>query len=325
MEDIYNRHMKVAYCRILLLLVFFLAHMDKLASQDAIFSQFYSTPLYLNPAFAGSGNDYRLVMNYRNQPFPDFGTFSTLNLAFDVQVPDLYGGLGFIVTSDHQGGMLMKNHINAIYAYHLQAGSNLFINFGAQAGYYRKDLRWNNLEFAVPETIPDETWTHAANFATGILVYNNWMYGGLAAHHLTRPRESFYDEFRLPMKYTAHLGAFLQPSETRGVSGEQPAYFISPNIIFQNQEAYNRINYGIYAGIQSLMAGVWYRQDLTNPNTLIFLIGMAVGYYRIGYSYDYSLSGYTDLNHGAHEISISFVFDNETRKLRRRILNCPGF
>lgn len=317
--------MKLFIVRILVLLLLSLPCIKMGYTQDAIFSQFYSTPLYLNPAFAGSGNDYRIVMNYRNQPFPDFGTFSTLNMAFDTYVPDLYGGLGFIVTSDHQGGLLMKNNISAMYAYHLQAASNLFINFGAQAGYYRTDLRWTSLDFAAPEPIPAETQTHAANFATGILIYSNRLYGGVAAHHLTRPKEGFYGDFRLPIKLTAHLGAYFEPQAGRGLPSSRVDYFISPNLIFQNQGEFYRINYGIYAGVERFMAGVWYRQDLTNPNTLIFLVGISSGYYRIGYSYDYSLSGFTDINHGAHEISISFVFDNETRKLRRRILNCPGF
>ncbi len=312
--------------RIIVILLSFLLITNKAASQDAIFSQFFATSLYLNPAFAGSGNDLRLVMNYRNQPYPNFGTFSTVNAAFDAYVPDLYGGVGLIAVSDHQGGLIMKNHLSAIYAYHLQASDNLFINFGAQAGYYRKDIRWNSLEFAnQSEPPPTVTWDHSANFAAGILIYNDWLYGGVAAHHLNQPKESFFGQERLPMKYTAHFGATIQPAST-GRSGTGAFdYVVSPQVIVQNQADFFRINYGLYAGIQPIMAGVWFRQNLENPNALIFLVGMTTGNYRIGYSYDYSLSGYTGLQHGAHEISLSILFDNEARKLRRRILNCPGF
>ena len=34
-------------------------------SQDAAFSQFYSNPLYLNPALAGTNDCARLMFNYR--------------------------------------------------------------------------------------------------------------------------------------------------------------------------------------------------------------------------------------------------------------------
>lgn len=318
--------MKLNSLRILVLLLFCLSHLDRVVAQDAIFSQFYSSPLYLNPAFAGSGHDYRLVMNYRNQPFPNFGTFSTINLGIDAHAPGLFGGLGLLVTSDHQGELLMKNQLSAIYAFHLQAGENFFINFGAQTGYYRQDLRWDRLEFAESgEVPPGQTWTHASNFAAGILLYSDRLYGGIAAHNLNRPRESFFDNYGLPMKFTAHIGAYLGPGQSRGMAAAAPDYFISPNIIFQNQADAFRINYGLYAGLQSLIAGVWFRQELTDPATLIFLLGINTGNYRIGYSYDYSLSGFTSVKHGAHEISLSILFDSEARKLRRRILNCPAF
>ena len=45
--------------------------------QDPIFTQFYSNPIYLNPAFSGTNKCPRFVMNYRNQ-WPAFpGAFIT--------------------------------------------------------------------------------------------------------------------------------------------------------------------------------------------------------------------------------------------------------
>jgi type IX secretion system PorP/SprF family membrane protein len=299
---------------------------SSIRAQDAIFSQHYASPLYLNPAFTGTGAGSRVILNYRNQPYPKLGTLSTINFSYDTDIPSVNSGLGLIVTSDHQGGLIMRNNISVVYAYHLQAGENLFVNFGAQAGYYRKDLNWNNLTFADPtEPPPDETWSHSPNFAAGILVYSDWYYGGFSAHHLNRPRESFYGNYKLPIKYTAHLGMFFEPTRQRRANTLPFDYFISPNVILQNQGDFYRINYGFYSGIESIMAGVWYRQDLTNPNTIIFLIGLTVDNYRIGYSYDYSLSGYSGITHGAHELSLSIYFYDPKRNLRDRILNCPRF
>ena len=46
-------------------------------AQDPIFTQFYSNPVYLNPAFSGTNKCPRFVMNYRNQ-WPSFpGAFVT--------------------------------------------------------------------------------------------------------------------------------------------------------------------------------------------------------------------------------------------------------
>lgn len=309
----------------LLFLVLGLLTARPASSQDAIFSQHFAVPMYLNPAFAGAGADSRLVFNYRNQPYPGFGTFSTMNFSYDTDVPLVGGGLGLVLTSDYRGGTIMNNTLSAVYAYHLQAAERLFINFGAQAGYYRKDLQWNKLEFPGPESPPEQTWNHAADFAAGILIYNDWLYGGVAAHHLSRPRESFLADIRLAIKYTAHIGFYLTPSDRRRANTLPVEYFLSPNIIVQNQGDFFRINYGMYAGVKNLMAGVWYRQDLYNSSAFIFLVGMAINDYRIGYSYDYSLSGYSGSLQGAHEISVALNINNPLRNLRDRIINCPSF
>ena len=46
-------------------------------AQDPEFTQFYANKLYLNPAFAGSHNCPRIVMNYRNQWPAITGNFVT--------------------------------------------------------------------------------------------------------------------------------------------------------------------------------------------------------------------------------------------------------
>jgi len=321
-------------------LIFILALLAKVPpafGQDAIFSQFYSAPLYLNPAFAGASECSRLVFNYRNQPWPDFGTFSTFNFSFDQAIDPLRGGLGFLLTSDHQAGLIMRNHISAIYSLHLQVTRDFHLNFGAQAGYLRKDLNWDRLVFAdqfdtgsgiinpQTEPRPDQTWRHAADFAAGILLYNEQFYGGAAIHHITRPEESFFDSHPLPLKITAHAG-FHIPIGQKGPSfASQEQFFLSPNVIFQNQGMHNRINYGIYAGISQFVAGVWLRQDFSLPETLIFMVGLNPGKYRVAYSYDHSLSGFSGIYHGAHEISVSLNLHCSAKKLRYRILNCPSF
>ncbi len=305
--------------------------------QDPIFSQFFSSPMYLNPAFAGTDHCTRLVFNYRNQPYPDFGTFSTFNFSYDNYFRGVSGGIGFLATSDHQGGLVMRNHLSTIYSYHLQAGRDLYLNFGAQAGYYRKDLSWDKLVFAdqldpvtgetLPQTEdpPDQTYKHSVNFATGILLYSERFYGGIAAHHLNRPEESFFGNQRTPLKFTAHVGMQLSPFGRSRYSPTREEFFVSPNVIFQNQGDFYRINYGFYAGFEQFVVGTWFRQNLKFHDSLIFLLGLKQENYRIGYSYDYSLSGFSGNLQGAHEISVSLNLHCEDKNMKRRILNCPTF
>lgn len=308
-----------------------------LVAQDAIFSQFFATPLYLNPAFAGAQSCSRLALNYRNQPFPEFGTFSSFNGSYDQHFPALSGGVGILATSDHQGGLIMKNQVSAIYAYQLQLTGRWHLHFGAQAGYYRQDLNWNRLEFMDqwnPETgelfpqteaPPDVPSLQSANFAAGVLFYDETFYLGLAAHHLNRPRESFFEDRRLAVKYTAHFGMTILPGRTSANRAAQEAFSVSPNVIFQSQAGRMRINYGAYLSLHPLVVGAWLRQNLDRANALIFLLGINHGNYRVGYSYDYSLSGFSAGIQGAHEISISLNLNCDTKNMKYRILNCPSF
>lgn len=308
------------------MLVYFLTFNASISrAQDPIFSQFYAAPIYLNPAFTGSHNGYRTVMNVRSHPLPDVNNISTFSASFDAMIPVLYGGLGFLATSDYIGNMLWGSNLSLTYAYHLQLNREWFVNFGAQAGYYRRDIRWSRLIFADPsQPPPNEDWKHALDFATGLLVYNDRFYGGLAFHHLNQPNISLFDnDHRLTLKHTLHAGMYINLEPSRRLNRQTYNYFISPNIIFQGQDPFIRINYGIYAGLDKVMAGVWFRQDLSDSNTLVFLVGIKMEKIQIGYSYDHSFSGFTNAQHSVHEISLSWLLDRKDRT--RMIPRCPCF
>ncbi len=322
----------------LLLIQFFIVfscgfHYD-VSSQDAIFSQFFANPLYLNPAFAGVDICPQMHLNYRNHPYPDFGHLSAYSASFQRHWRPVSGGIGLLITSEHMGQMIRRHFLGGVYSYHAQLTRRLNLNFGVNAAYYRKDLQWDKLVFpdqydpftgdiiTTGETPPDNTLVHGLDLSSGILFYSEKFYTGIAGHHLTRPRESFFSDDRLPMKLTLHGGTrFKINSYGRNL---QDIYF-SPNIILQHQGDFLRINYGVYCNIEPISVGIWLRQDFKNQKTLIFLLGLKQDNYRIGYSFDYSLSGVYTGNTGIHEISVSLNFACEKQKLKYRILNCPNF
>ncbi len=293
-------------------------------AQDAIFSQFFSSPMYLNPAYAGTENGFRMTTNFRSQPIPDATNFSTISASVDVFVPSMYGGLGLIVISDHQGEMAWNNHIDAIYAVHIRLSQEWNLNFGAQAGYFRRDIRWGNLDFLDPnQPPPEEEFVHSPNFGAGMLLFNDWFYAGLATHHMAEPNQSVFSNHKLPRKITAHMGMHFAPPEARRANTVPYEYFFSPNIIYQQQGGIQRINFGLYAGAEPVMVGAWYRHNLQEPSAVIFLAGIRQGDFTFGYSYDYSLSGSTDIRHGVHEISLTFILMSEQQQRRLRVPPMP--
>ena len=58
------------------------------SAQDPSFSQFYSSPLNISPALAGSGSaDWRIISNFRNQSIGNqFISLNTTSLYFDGKI-----------------------------------------------------------------------------------------------------------------------------------------------------------------------------------------------------------------------------------------------
>ncbi len=307
----------------------------KACGQDALFSQFYANPLYLNPAFTGATQCSRLLFNYRNQPFPDFGTFSNYSFSADTYIDRLSGGLGVNLLHDQQAGLLSQTQAGLFYAWHSGLSGQWRISLGIQASYMNYRLRSENLIFpdqynpggtsfsTSGETFAGTMNSHNVDFSSGFLIYTEQFYAGAAVHHLGEPPIDIFNEQRLPMKYTLMMGYDYVPYDRTRASGSR--FSLSPNVIMQSQSGFLRINYGMYARLEQLTAGAWFRHNLQHPNTLIFMVGLEQVNYAIGYSYDYSLSGFSAAGGGAHELGVLLNFNCPDRNMKYRILNCPTF
>lgn len=306
---------------------------DDASGQDPVFSQFYASPIYMNPAFAGSTNCSRAVFNYRM--VRTIENLHTANFSYDRFIDRLYGGIGLIATTDQTNMLYSRNSIHGMYAYHLRVTSDFSINFGMQAGYIFNNVQWDKFVFPDPdadEPPPDNTWKNSADFAAGILFYSDLFYGGVSAHHLHEPDISIFDADNafLPMKLTGHLGMYFEPGSGDPRRRGRPEYYFSPNIVFQQQGENNHLSAGMYFGIKPVMLGVWYRhwfkQDGLVPNNFIVaLVGINMDDYRIGLSYDVSTTGLSGDIYTALELSVAFRFNCPQRNIGNRIINHPSF
>lgn len=335
-----------------LLILFFAFTTIKLHAQDPEFTQFYAAPLYLNPAFAGSQRCPRVALNYRNQWPALSGNFVTYSASYDQHIDAISGGLGILVLSDKAGeGTINTTNVSGMYAYQLNISRNFTVRMGLQATFVQKKLDWEKLTFGdmidprygfvyqTTEVRPNDTRTYT-DFSTGILGYSNRIYGGVAVNHITQPDEAFIVEgsSALPMKITAHLGAMLpvgqtgysrRPSWSRPNSYEDGTY-ISPNVLYQQQQSFNQLNIGLYVLRSPLIGGLWYRGNLDQENILasdsfIALLGVQKGIFKFGYSYDVTVSRLANATAGSHEFTMGFQFGCKPKKKRFRTISCPSF
>jgi type IX secretion system PorP/SprF family membrane protein len=310
----------------LAIVMLFLA--NNLFAQDPEFTQFYSNPLYLNPAFAGTKHCPRVSLNYRNQWPGISGSFVTTSASYDQHVDALSGGLGLLVWNDRAGeGTLTTTNVSGIYSYQIPVTRRFSIKAGIQATWAQKKVDWSKLTFGdmidarrgfiynTNEIQRDEPANYV-DFSAGILGFSEKYFFGFAVNHLTEPDESVIEGTSpLPRKYTLHAGAVL-PIESKG----EPAS-LSPNIIVQLQQNFLQINFGMYFTKGPIIGGLWYR----NSDSFIALIGFQTGILKFGYSYDITVSKLTNTTAGSHEISLGLQFDCKPKRRRFRTISCPSF
>lgn len=311
-------------------------------AQDVGFSQFYANPLYLNPAFAGSAVAPRLSLSYRAQWPGLVSAFTTISASYDQYFPDLHGGLGFIVMRDRVGdhGALSTNMIGAMYSFRFQVSRDVYVSAALEASMVNTNLRWDEylrfpdqidremgFSYATAAVKPDKLSQWTPDFNAGVLVSGSKWYAGVAAAHLTQPNVAFYSEDPVPMKFTVHAGGLINVAEEsrRQSSLGLGTPIISPNIVYQYQGGFHYFNYGLYLDWMPFLVGVWFRNGVENADAFIFQAGVQQDYFKVGYSYDVTVSKLANTTAGAHEITLGILLPVPEHKKKVKAIRCPSF
>ncbi|HPI07224.1 MAG TPA: type IX secretion system membrane protein PorP/SprF [Saprospiraceae bacterium] len=311
------------------------------SAQDPIFSQFYAMPLQINPGFAGSSFAPRIGLAYRNQWAGFSNAYRTYAASYEQKLDRLNSGIGFNLEGDNAGaGILRSTRLSAVYAYQLNVNDELAFKLGVEAGAWQTNLDWDKLTFPdqidpiggigneTGENRPDVTSQTRLDLSAGMMVLSEKFYLGGALKHLNTPNEGFLlinnnVTSGLPLRYTLHGGTEIIVK--RGNKRTEPS-FISPNFLFVSQGPYKQLNVGAYAGLNVMFAGAWYRHTFRNADALILLAGFRKDIFKIGVSYDLTVSGLAGRAGGTYEISFGILFDkNENirkKKQRADINNC---
>ena len=310
------------------------------SGQDLAFSQFYANPVYLNPALAGNRICPRVTLSYRNQ-YPALGGHYVSYVAgADMHVDAISGGVAVLATADMTGPLASFTG-SAVYSYRLKISEKFTMNAAMQAGFFQYRLNWEKLVFedmivpgtgeVIPgnssETPPDRLNIGDVDFSTGmILGYNERLYLGAAFHHITMPDLSFYsgNTSRLDMRITVHAGALFDLE--RGLEGsENEKLSFSPNLVYMQQGDNHQLNGGMYVNLYPFVTGLWLRHNFENPDALIVLLGFQQPQFKIGYSFDYTLSQMGIAAGGAHEVSFVWFLPCLKKEFKYKAIKCPSF
>src|SRR6478735_7843067 len=130
------------------LLIIVLLHLQIAKAQDFQLTQFYASPMLLNPAFTGINACSKVTMQYRNQWPGISDIFKTKLLTFDHNIKNSNFGFGCILGVDEAGsGNLKTTIIRPAVSYQAKFNRNSAIRFGIQPGFGFKKVNYDNLVF----------------------------------------------------------------------------------------------------------------------------------------------------------------------------------
>ena len=333
------------YC---ILAIFFTV--DTVMGQDPQFTQYYSAPLHLNPAFAGTTPHHRVSLNHRNQWSSLPKAFVTYAVGYDLNLKNSNSNFGLLATTDRAGSAnLQSSNLGAIYGYAIPMTNKMVVVPGLHVSYTWQSLDYNKLVFGDqlsfgnpdapsldPSTYSFENHSYF-DFNTGVLLYNDRFWAGFALHHLNKPNHSFLgEESTLPMKTSVHAGMKIpvnMGAMKRGISSS-----INPSFNYKHQGKFDQLDLGLNFQYQMLTLGAWYKgipilqetEDHINHDALAVIFGVSINDFSFAYSYDLTISKLAPATSGgSHEIALIFQFETSRSpkhvSRKEKFTPCPAF
>ncbi|MBD78473.1 MAG: hypothetical protein CL840_06105 [Crocinitomicaceae bacterium] len=333
-----------------ILLVYVQVMVLTMYSQDFQFSQFYATPMLMNPAFTGNTVQSRITGNYRNQwsAVPNSIGFNTYAFGYEHNFENFNSGIGLQFIHDRAGqGALRTTAVLLSYAYRIRMTRKFSIKPGLQFGLGNRSIDFNELVFndqlqtgattsAAQQDFNDKS-RYYLDLNAGAIGYGKYYWVGFSIHHLNKPDIALMGNgIKLDMKYSVH-GGYKFPIKKDIKKRLVSAFTLTAN--YKHQGKRDQLDFGGYFSYSPILFGLWYRglpvknieANLPNNDAIIVLVGYSKNGFTLGYSYDLTVSKLTAATSGgAHEISVSLeMASRKSQRQRRRrsrlMIPCPKF
>lgn len=331
---------------LLLCLISHVSHLTSAHAQDIHFSQFYASPLTLNPSLTGSfdglmrfGGNYRSQWGSVSKPFNTVSVFTDLNMLRD-KMKGNWLSAGMHAVNDYAGdGRLMVNKASLSMAYHIKLTKwrNFYLNLGAAGLYMHKridfskllfDSQWNDVGF-------DSQLDPGENYGSNTLSYFDFhagaslhysvpkkfsIEGGVSLMHIFAPYESYFNaDNQVQRRPIVHVYSDIRIHKDWG---------IQPGASYMYQRGAQEIVAGTnvtldkkltYSRKLVIFFGLWMR----NRDALFPLVGAQLQRTRVLFNYDVNLSKLLPGSYsvGAFEISVVHVIDK--KRPVNKVIHCP--
>ena len=318
-------------------------------AQDPSFSQFFSSPLNINPALTARINsDWRVISNFRDQWIGPASPYATGTISYDTKalqnkIPNVHEeknilGIGGMLMYDYaMDGIMKSTYGSANLSYNIVLADGPVVHrLGAGFGgtYGRRTVDFSRLTW-------EEQWVGYSGFNTNLpsgeaalsnmkpffslssgLVYsitseNSNFDIGVAGFHINKPRQTFLQDQNEKLAMRKVIHANFETYLNNGL-------VLNTNAIYQFQDEAKYYSFGAGLGYYLpdnpdviLNAGLWY----WSRNAVIPYIGFAYKDFQLGLSYDLTISKLDKASIRPKTFELSLIFRGI--KEPTQIIPCP--
>ncbi|MEN9400927.1 MAG: hypothetical protein RL632_2030 [Bacteroidota bacterium] len=279
----------------------FLIATSAFGQQEPLFTQFWNSLTYFNPATGGQQNKMEAYALGRTQWTNINGHPSTLLGTYMTQVKSSNHSVGGSFMHDNIG-YLRSEILKATYAYHLNLGNYSTLSFGASAGLKYLKVSDKIIFFDPPSpSFYQGSYRFLADF--GVAFHRRRFDVGLSLTQL--PRSTYANGF----KDQTHLFAFA--GYTLRVTRK---FSIRPQAFYRSDFTFNSLDLGALFRYKDWYVGAVYRSS----DALGIIAGWDIkNRFRVNYSYDMWFSKLNNSVLGStHEIGLGYMLSKRARPLK---------
>ena len=301
--------------KIKIIILFCMIGLGAYAQQDAIISQYYFNPMYINPAYAGSKDVATAILIYRNQWVGIDG--APVTQTFSLQAPNKRKNMGFgLQIYNDVVGPLRTTGVIFTYAYRIPLGNGK-LAFGIQPSFSQYGLSWNKLKTqdqVDPTFFQNNEFKIVPDADFGMYYTSNTYFGGVSINHMIQN-----SLFITGSAHTYRHMYFL----AGGVIKINKNINLRPSALIKYVEAaplVTEINLAalfvdkIWLGLGIKGSGDFIGSKANHQATAVVEYNLSEKL-RFGYSYDMDLQQLGKYNTGSHEIMLGYNFSMYKSKM----------
>ncbi|WP_047419009.1 type IX secretion system membrane protein PorP/SprF [Cellulophaga sp. Hel_I_12] len=272
-----------------------------------------------NPAYVGSVENTEITAAYRSQWEGVPGAPKTIRIGINLPFSNEKNGLGFNVVNDELGPST-QTYFDVSYSFQVNISDATKLSFGVDAGGALLNVDYSKGDFEIinePLLSANSFNNFYPTIGAGMFVYGENWYTGISVPN-----------FLTDIIYNDEVSVFIEDKPQFNLIGGY-VFDLSDGLKFKPAFLLNYLEgLPLNANISTnflisdvVTLGASYRFD----NAVSGLAGIQLSNSTfVGYSYDYSVNGFSTFNDGSHEIVLKFYLGKDSGNKRKDAKNAKG-